>query len=286
MARENGFDTYKVLGSDYILANHFRSQQNINPGIYRIKVIPRTAELLLQAISITSDKLVDLPDTVSDKVLSEIDDFFTEETRSLFEKYEFLYKRGILLYGEPGTGKTVIVHKIMDKLVGRGGIVLLNPDPYNVNAFVTGIRDVEPDKQVLIVWEDLDAMLDEHEIEILAVLDGEDRMDNVVFIATTNYITQIPMRISNRPSRFASVIEVGLPGPAARKMFLEAKLHKDDNVNLDEWVKVTEGLTIDHLKDLIISVMCLKLPLESAAEKLRSMGPVDPQDEDHDDEYG
>jgi len=52
-------------------------------------------------------------------------------------------------------------------------------------------------------------------------------------------------------------------------LFEVEHLHADDNINLDEWVEKTEGLTIDHLKDLIISVLVLNIPLDDAINKLK-----------------
>ena len=96
-------------------------------------------------------------------------------------------------------------------------------------------------------------------------------MNNIFYVATTNYIEDIPQRIRNRPSRFAEVIEIGPPDKELRRAYLLAKIHEDDVVNIDEWVEKTDGLTIDHLKNLIINVLVLGLPLDDAVEKLRNL---------------
>ena len=106
------------------------------------------------------------------------------------------------------------------------------------------------------------------------MLDGEMQVDNIVYVATTNYINKIPPRIKDRPSRFATVIEVGLPTPDVRRIFIENKTFPDENVDLDLWVKLTEGLTIDQIKDLIISVLCIGNDLKDTVSKLHETRDV------------
>jgi len=177
----------------------------------------------------------------------------------------------ILLYGPPGSGKTVTIQKIIEIVVDRDGVVLMEPSPEHLSDFVRGIKDIEKGREILVVWEDIDEWLKEYESEILSLLDGEDKVDNIVFLSTTNYIDDIPDRIKNRPSRFASVVKIELPNAKARKLFLQSKLHEDDKYVIDKWVSLTEGFSIDHLKDLIITVLCVGHPLDDAIIKIGSM---------------
>jgi SpoVK/Ycf46/Vps4 family AAA+-type ATPase len=79
-------------------------------------------------------------------------------------------------------------------------------------------------------------------------------MSNVVIIATTNYIDKLESRYKNRPSRFDRVIEFPLPNNESRKMFIEKTILPEDldKINIEEWVKKTEGFTIDHINELIL----------------------------------
>jgi SpoVK/Ycf46/Vps4 family AAA+-type ATPase len=103
------------------------------------------------------------------------------------------------------------------------------------------------------------------------LLDGETQVGNVVYLATTNYLSKIPSRIKNRPSRFARVIEVGQPNEEARRMYLTAKLQEDDLKYLEPMVQATDGFVIDQLKDLVISVCCFGQPISEAVMKIQEM---------------
>jgi SpoVK/Ycf46/Vps4 family AAA+-type ATPase len=147
---------------------------------------------------------------------------------------------------------------------------------------VNEIKSIQGDIKVLAVFEEFDAWMNQSH-KMLSLLDGELQIDNVVFLATTNYIDRIPPRIKNRPSRFATVIEVGTPNAETRKAFLAGKIGKDENVDINKWVKLTDGMMLDHLKDLIVSVLCIGLPLDEAVEKLKTMNASELRDEDEDD---
>jgi len=155
-------------------------------------------------------------------------------------------------------------------------VVLLNPNPNLVSDTVGYIRDIEQtDRAIMIIWEEFERWVNENEGCLLDLLDGVEQVDNAFYIATTNYIEQIPSRIRNRPSRFAEVKEIGAPNAELRRAFLEAKIHPEDKVDIDDWVERTEGFTIDYIKDVIISVLVLGLSLEDATSKLQTLKAED-----------
>jgi SpoVK/Ycf46/Vps4 family AAA+-type ATPase len=133
------------------------------------------------------------------------------------------------------------------------------------------IKDIEPNKKVLVIWEEFDTILRHDESTLLSLLDGEIQVGNIIYLATTNYLAKIPARIKNRPSRFARVIEVSEPNEESRRAFLKAKLHDSDTDKLEPMVQATEGFVIDQIKDLIISVCCFGYPISEAVLKIKQM---------------
>jgi len=276
-----GYDCWRDDGH-FVAASKFKSKKVIPPGIYSCHFDSSRGELRFVPAHIVSEGLVDLPDTVSARVLKDVDRFLSQKVFNNFQRYGILYKRGILLEGLPGTGKTVIIQKVMEKLIGLGAVVFLNPNPGSLYSFITALRQIEPTRLIAVVWEDIDNQIDRgYEEEILALLDGEHRADRIVYLATTNYLKELPMRIINRPSRFAEIITVELPTAEVRKIFLEARVLEEDKkvIDIDAWVTATDGLSIDHLKELIVSVICLEVPMEKAIKRLSKMNAKDFQEE-------
>jgi AAA+ superfamily predicted ATPase len=263
---------YVQQGDIFNFSGEVFKHDKLPAGVYTISQ-DMNGNLFLIRKRLNTDNLIKMPNSTADEINQIVDGFLTGEIKEAFERYGILYKRGILMYGPPGTGKTCIINQLVETAQAKDMVVLLGPQPQFVKTLVEKIRALEEsNRAIMAVWEEFEDWVECNEAGILNLLDGIEQIDNVIYIATTNYIQRVPQRIRNRPSRFADVIEVGFPSAEVRHIFLKAKVHEDDNVDLDLWVEKTEGFTIDHLKDLIISVLVLKVPLDKAIDKLRNMG--------------
>jgi SpoVK/Ycf46/Vps4 family AAA+-type ATPase len=225
------------------------------------------------------DDLIVLPDSATDAVLSEIDEFWKRE--EIYRKYRYLWKRGVLLWGPPGSGKTTTVQLISQNIVKMGGISVYVSNPKHAAFGLRLMRKVEPKRPIIVMLEDLDAIVHHHEAELLSLLDGELQIDNVVFVATTNYPEKLDKRIVNRPSRFDLVKKVPMPTAEARKVYLLSREPSLD-VNtvevdgtsikeIDYWVSVTEGFSVAHLKEVVLGVKCFGKPVEEVVKRMRTM---------------
>lgn len=226
----------------------------------------------LRKEDIIVDGLLDLEDSIASTVLAEVDKFWGK--RDHFKKLGFVWKRGFLLYGPPGSGKTSVVQMIIQDFTHRGGVAIFMSDPSVIVTIVRMLRAVEPDRPIVVIMEDLDDIVKNYgESQLLALMDGEMQIDNVLFIATTNYPDQLDKRITHRPSRFDAVYKVDMPSETARRSFLTQKYPAivDRPKDLDEWVKKTAGMSLAHLKELIISVEVFENDVQTTIDRLRTM---------------
>lgn len=255
---------WSIVGNGYVPCNE--TAASLQPGAYHLNFVPNIG-LHITRHTLTTDRLMRLPDSTSDLVISEIERFWT--LKENFKQFGFTHKRGFLLWGPPGSGKTCTIAFVIKQMIETGGLVFLADFPAPLTAGMQALRHVEPNRRLLVVLEDIDTLIERHgEAEILAILDGESSIDNVMFLATTNYPERLDGRIVNRPSRFDRIVKIGTPNPAARKMYLESRGIKKD---IEKWVELTNEMSIAHIKELIVSVACFGEELSVVAARLRAM---------------
>jgi len=108
------------------------------------------------------------------------------------------------------------------------------------------IRRIEPTRQILAIMEDLDSLVHEYgESAFLSLLDGENQINNIVFVATTNYPQKLDKRFKNRPSRFDTVKYIGMPSAQARDTYIRAKIKDVSEKDIKQYVSKSEGYSVD-----------------------------------------
>lgn len=249
--------------------------ETIPAGLYDIKVSMQ-AGVYLEKRSVILDELFYIPDDTIKKIVVDMNKFWNARAR--YEEYGITYKRGILMYGPPGTGKTSLINLLIAQIISEyNGIVLNVEDIDNFISMSHTLRALEPDKPILAIIEDLDSfMMYNSTKKFLNVLDGNLQVDNVVYLATTNYLDRLEDRIKNRPSRFDRRYEIGYPKDDARKFYFENKLKEEDLLKypIDQWVKDTDQFTFSHLRELIASVVVMDNDYHDTIAQLRSMYTV------------
>lgn len=237
-----------------------------NNGVFVVPALPPSGILL------------ELPEMRSDAVISVVDNFWNSE-KDYKEGNEFVvggaqFKAGVMIYGPPGSGKSCTIKIVSKKLVERGGTVFFSSGhPANTMRWLEDFARVEPNRKSIVILEDIDSLIQNYgEGSYLEMLDSAKTINNVLFIATTNYPEHLDPRIYNRPGRFSHVIKIGLPAPATRKAYLEAILKNHQDVA--EIVKESEGFTIDHLTALVNGVYREKKDLKTELARLRTLFKV------------
>jgi hypothetical protein len=260
-------NTFRAIG---------KTTKELPPGYYTYDVDIH-GTLFFIKIKVVTDDILILPDLILNNILDDFKKFWS--SKEIYEKYEYVFKRAYLMYGPAGCGKTSLISLLSKELIKLNGIVI-NIHSYQqfeyFNRAIKDIREIEKEKPLIIIIEDIDGYVNGDKSlisRILNILDGSYQTDNVIIIATTNYPDRLEERITSRPSRFDVRVYLGVPSPDVRRFYIKSKLHPSDlkKISLNEWVKLTEGFTLDHLKELILLTFVLQNDFKESLEKVKDM---------------
>jgi AAA+ superfamily predicted ATPase len=269
--RSNDSDLNDSMWAIHGKVNYFPCEKSVNVLPSEQYVFNETDNgVFLSAKNVNLDELILFPDGEFDEIMREIEKFWSAEDK--FRKHGFLWKRGILLWGPPGSGKTSLVQIVSQMITNRGGVAVYADNPHVAARGLSMLRRVEPDRPIVVIMEDTDAIVNHfNESSVLALLDGELQIDNVLFIATTNYPENLDKRLINRPSRFDIIKKIGMPSAECREIYLRKKNPNLSDEEMAKWVAATKDFSLAHLREIIASVECLGNSFEGAVSRLRKM---------------
>ncbi len=169
--------------------------------------------------------------------------------------------KGVLLYGPPGCGKTLLAKAVANE---SGAYFIAINGPEIMSKFYgeseARLREVfqeaEENAPAIIFIDEIDAIAPKRsevtgEVErrvvaqLLALMDGLKGRGQVIVIAATNRPNDIDPAL-RRPGRFDREIAIPVPDKRARKEILQVHTRNmplADDVDLDELAEITHGFT-------------------------------------------
>ena len=179
----------------------------------------------------------------------------------LFQKLGIDPPKGVLLYGPPGCGKTLLAKAVATE--AEANFILINgPEIMNkyygeTEARLREIfRKAEEEAPSIIFIDELDAIAPKRsevtgEVEkrvvaqLLALMDGLESRGQVIVIGATNRPNALDPAL-RRPGRFDREIEIGIPDRNGRKEILQIHtrgMPLAEDVDLDKLAEITRGYT-------------------------------------------
>ncbi len=194
-------------------------------------------------------------------------------------------KRGLLLYGPPGVGKTHTIRWLSSVLTGST-VVLLSGEALGAISQAAQIaRTLQP---AILVVEDVDLIAEDRGMhpgqhpllfQLLNEMDGLAEDADVVFVLTTNRADLLEPALASRPGRIDQAVEIALPDLDARRQLFE--LYRGalpvDTARLEQVLERAGGATASFLKELLRRSALL------AAERRPGDGPPPVSADDLDD---
>jgi cell division protease FtsH len=168
-------------------------------------------------------------------------------------------KRGILLHGAPGTGKTHTVSYLLGLLPDVTVVVISGRALSRIREACSVARTLSP---AVVVVEDVDLIAEERTarqgqqpllFELFNEMEGLNSASDVTFLLTTNRADLLEPALAARPGRVDLAAELPLPDADARRALL--RLYQGDlaldGVDVDAVIERTEGVTAPFLKELL-----------------------------------
>lgn len=156
-----------------------------------------------------------LPDGMVEQIRVEVETFFAN--REEYAAHNLPWKRGIMLAGRPGNGKTAIAEAITTN--STVPVVYCAVDSNNMFSILDGLKaTIEKNAPCIVIIEDADVLGSSAETRsaFLNMLDGLFSTMGVLTIASTNSPERLDEAMLRRPSRFDSFYVI--PGPTAAEM--------------------------------------------------------------------
>jgi len=247
----------------------FKSIDTIPSGLYSMTYTDNNG-FGLSKMEYKSEEFFHLPSLPHKQIVADLQAFW--DNKQKFIDYNLNPKRGIILHGDPGCGKTSLIYLVVEEIKKRDGISIYFDIPQNRVEIGKLVRKVEKDRPILCIIEDIDLVIAKHgEEPFLNFLDGLNSITNVVYVATTNNLERIPDRIKDRPSRFDKQYVIKKPNDADRLLYFQTKLIKSDikKYDLNKLVKDTKNFTMAHLKEVFISLYILNNPYDEVIKRLK-----------------
>lgn len=194
--------------------------------------------------------------------LMEVVDYLKNSTK--YDEVGAKVPRGVLLEGNPGTGKTLLARAV----AAEAGVPFISISGSEFIEMFVGVGasrvrslfdKARQNSPCVVFIDEIDAIgrqrgagiaggNDEREQtlnQILTNMDGFQQNDNIVILAATNRIDILDSALT-RPGRFDRKVRVGLPDFIGRKKIAEVHLRNkkvDDSIDLDELSSLTPGFS-------------------------------------------
>ncbi|KAE9410154.1 P-loop containing nucleoside triphosphate hydrolase protein [Gymnopus androsaceus JB14] len=211
--------------------------------------------------------------------------FFDSE--ELYKELGIPWKRGIIMHGPPGNGKTISLKAVMKTCDAIGYTALyvksfqsFGGDEYSMRLVFNKARQLAP---CVLFLEDLDSLItDRNRSFFLNELDGLEGNDGILLLATTNHFDRLDPGLSTRPSRFDRKFLFDDPDREERALYVvywQKKLKNNKSIDfpdtlVDEVAGETEAFSFAYLKEAFVSSLVILAGMDDDEEDKPSFRTV------------
>jgi hypothetical protein len=203
------------------------------------------------------DQLV-LDPTIVSLLRDDFESFFQRE--DWYRRMRLPYRRGYLLHGAPGNGKSTAVRAMLTSRGLTAHSLRFFDSRTDDNALERLFARAAKDAPSVVLLEDIDrcfprAGSSKTNVSLQALLnclDGVASQEGIITLATANEPTALDPAILRRPGRFDRVICFANPTPELRHQYFRVMHPAFAEANLDQVVEESAGFSFAQLRECFI----------------------------------
>jgi ATP-dependent 26S proteasome regulatory subunit len=170
-------------------------------------------------------------------------------------------KRGMLLHGSPGTGKTLTAMYLASRMPDRTVLLITGRGMGLLEQACAMARVLQP---ATIILEDVDLIAEERTrqgegggcapllFELLNQMDGLADDADILFVLTTNRPDRLEPALAARPGRIDQAVEVPLPDAGCRRRLFELYGRGlEVTAPIDPYIDRTAGASASFIRELL-----------------------------------
>lgn len=247
IVNESSYKEYLELRNEFDLWVQERDRENLHIKVIDGDDIPYAKD------SQWSDLF--LPNDIKNDIKKLVENFLS--SKDFYLENKIPWKRGVILYGLPGNGKTSIIRTIISEYNFKP--VTIVPGA-SVDSMREAFSYAEEQSPSLLYFEDLDSLI-ANGLDIstfLNLMDGISSKNGLLVVATANDVKKLKSNITERPSRFDRKFEIPPPNQEMAYIYLNKWFGKFIKAkNCKDLAKYAEKYKFSYayLKELYISAM-------------------------------
>lgn len=189
--------------------------------------------------------------------------------KELYNKYNIAYKRGLLLVGPPGCGKTMTCKWLRQLCIkNKLSYKIVTMEAYRKAMSRNTLRNLfklDDGEKGLIFFDDMDQAVKSRESgnpeisTFLTALDGIESNEGVVYVFTTNYMKDLDAAFV-RPGRIDVFMTFDRPSKKLRRTFIENTFEKEllDKLDVDELISESDKFSFAEIEE-IRKLLCIDM---------------------------
>jgi hypothetical protein len=212
-------------------------------------------------------------------VRREVESFFDPATTARLESAGLKHRRGIILHGPPGTGKTSLMRQLFPFLVEQGAVIIADCNADHLeDSIIPAIRADDPERPIVLFFDEFDKNASYSRAELLQLLDGLTSPDHLLTIGCTNDLQAVPVQLRNRPSRFGLILRIDRLPEGVHERLAEQKYPTLSPADRQFAVRLTRELPIDYLEEACKLILMGYDP-DEVRDRLHAIAPNESADE-------